>query len=53
MIKLQAMLTATDALSSKMHLYKEGIQRWEALLKTKKKELQQLRKKIEKTTAEH
>lgn len=44
--KLQAMQTATDELNTKMQKYKEGIQRWEALLKTKKKEIQQLRRKI-------
>jgi DNA-binding transcriptional MerR regulator len=49
MKKLQAMLTATDALYAKMQLYNEGIQRWETLLKTKKKEIQQLRKKSKKT----
>jgi DNA-binding transcriptional MerR regulator len=37
--KLQAMLEAIDKLFSQMNLLKEGIQRWEDLLKKKRKEV--------------
>jgi DNA-binding transcriptional MerR regulator len=41
--KISAMLEAIDVLYGKMNLLKEGIQRWEDLIKKKKKEIQNLK----------
>lgn len=46
--KLEAMLKAIDELSAKMKLLKQGIERWEGLLKKKKKEIGDLQGKNKK-----
>lgn len=43
--KLEELLTAIDGLFDKMELFKEGISRWEDLLKKKKKEIIALKQK--------
>jgi DNA-binding transcriptional MerR regulator len=49
--KLEKMLEEIGALFDKMKLFKEGIQRWENLLKKKKKEILALKAKNEKRAA--
>ena len=44
-IKIDKILEAMDGLYDKMRLLKEGISRWEDLLKKKKKEIQELKNK--------
>jgi len=46
--KLDRMLKAISSFSDKMLLFKEGIARWESLLKKKKKEIMALKQKNEK-----
>lgn len=48
--KLDDMLRAIDALFEKMNLFKDGIQRWEDLLKKKRKEIVALRNQNKKRT---
>ncbi|OGD18393.1 MAG: hypothetical protein A2W03_06700 [Candidatus Aminicenantes bacterium RBG_16_63_16] len=46
--KLQAMLDGIQALSDKFRLFREGMERWEDLMKKKKKEILNLREKNQK-----
>ncbi len=46
--KLEAMLDGIQALSDKMKLFREGMERWEDLMKKKKKEILNLREKNQK-----
>lgn len=49
--KLEDMLKAIDALFTKMNLFKDGIQRWEDLLKKKRKEIIALKNQNKKRAA--
>jgi DNA-binding transcriptional MerR regulator len=46
--KIETLLKAIEALSAKMKEFKQGIERWEGLLKKKKKEIGELKKKNQK-----